>query len=776
MLAFQQRKWKLAARSVLADSGKELMESGAFHNGWLQASRRICRSLLRPIVGGLALWLCAVPPVQAACGQAVDRPRVGLVLSGGGALGASHVGVLKVLEELRVPIDCIAGTSMGAIVGGLYASGMNAEILERTLKELDWEKIFADRPPRRERDFRRKIEDEGISLPYRIGVGGDSPSLPRGLILGQQLTLALRALALNAVTIPSFDLLPIPFRAIAADIETGETVVLDRGDLPSAMRASMAVSGVFPPVELDGRLLVDGGLSNNLPVDVVRSMGADILIVADIPSQLNKRKDLNSIGAIIGQSVSLMILRSSQAQIASLSASDILLKPDLTGLDATSFERIVEMVPRGAEGARAQEPKLRRLSLPQAQYTAHVASRGVLKSIARTISNIRLENRSRVADAVILSRLTFKAGDTLDIPRLEQDISKIYGLDYFETVTYRIEEQQSGVDLIIVAEESTVGLATLRAGVNLQYDLSNGSQYTLGGQLRLSNLNSLGAEALIDGSFGSSNTLSVAYLHPLDAATRYYISPILRLSDVEVGQFQRGDRVRELRDQRIFAGLGFSRQIANWGVASLRGEYGFARQELRSGLPLLGDRDFSIARYVAEFRYDTVDDVYFPKDGELLRLRFIDNLGGLNGDDDEMQASLIGSTTHTWGRNTLRFQVAGGTTIDPSGRSRNQFPLGGFLRLSGYPYGELGGDHFGLVSIIGVHDFAKKTPLINLPIVVGASVEAGAAWNNGGGKGPLRLSGSVFAGADTPVGPIYLAYGVGGIDRHALYFILGQPF
>ena len=744
-------------------------------NRWISRQGSVLR-VAGAILIGLAGVVMAQAPAEAACGTATDRPRVGLVLSGGGALGASHVGVLKVLEELRVPVDCIAGTSMGAIVGGLYASGMDAATLERTLGEIDWNKIFADRPPRQDRDFRRKIEDEGVALPYRIGVGGDSPSLPRGLILGQQLTLALRALALDAATVPSFDLLPIPFRAIAADIETGETVVLDGGDLPTAMRASMAVSGIFPPVEIDGRLLVDGGLSNNLPVDVVRAMGADVLIVADIPTQLSGRDELNSVGAIIGQSISLMILRSSQAQIDSLKSEDILLQPDLTGLDATSFDRIVEMVPRGVDGARAQEARLRFLSLPDPDFTAHVSARPALKTIDRTVAFVRLDNRSRVADDVLLSRLTVKEGDPLDLTRLEQDIAAIYGLDYFETVTYRIEQVEKGVGVIIVAEETTVGLTTLRAGVNLQYDFSNGADFTVGGQLRFSNLDPLGAEVLVNGSFGSNNTLSVAYLQPFDPGTRYYIAPLMSLRDIESGQFRDGERLREIRVQDATAGLLFARQISNWGLASIEGRYGVARREVRTGPPLDGDDDFTIAQYTAAFRYDTVDDLYFPKDGEAFQLQFVDKLGGLNGGDGEMQVSSSGSTTHTWGDTTLRLQYSGGATLDNSGEQRDQFALGGFFTLSGYPRGELGGDHFGVASLIGYYDFAEKTPLLNLPLIVGGSLEMGSAWNTSGGTGPLRLSGSLFAGADTPIGPVYLGYGIAGADRHALYFVLGQPF
>ncbi len=246
----------------------------------------------------VAITIALIPTIWsygvAQTKRPLDRPKIGLVLAGGGAKGAAHVGVIKVLEELGVPIDYIAGTSMGSIVGGLYASGLSAAELEVAVKSIDWGDIFNDKPPRQDRDFRRKRDDDNVLIRYKLGFKDGSIQFPRGVILGQKLNLALRKLSFRAIGINDFDELSIPFRAVAADIETGETAVLGNGDLVTAMRASMAVSGAFPPVEIDGRLLVDGGLANNVPIDVARGMGADILIVVSFPAQLHTREKLNS--------------------------------------------------------------------------------------------------------------------------------------------------------------------------------------------------------------------------------------------------------------------------------------------------------------------------------------------------------------------------------------------------------------------------------------------------------------------------------------------------
>ncbi len=229
------------------------------------------------------------------------RPRIGLVLSGGGARGAAHVGVIKVLEELRIPVDFIAGTSMGSAVGGLYASGLNTQELETLFANFDWNAAFSDSPARRELSFRRKNDDLTFLVKARIGIGDGGVKLPLGLVEGQNFITELRKLSHVTESIDSFDHLPIPFRALATDLETGKSVILDKGDLANAIRASIAIVPLFSPVEINGRLYVDGGYLKNIPVDVVQAMGVDHLIIVNIGTPLTKRKDIKSVLDVYSQ-------------------------------------------------------------------------------------------------------------------------------------------------------------------------------------------------------------------------------------------------------------------------------------------------------------------------------------------------------------------------------------------------------------------------------------------------------------------------------------------
>src|SRR5580700_7739192 len=268
---------------------------------------------------------------------ATTRPRICLVLSGGGARGMAHIGVLKVLEDLKIPIDCIAGTSMGAIVGGLYASGMTALDIDATMRSLDWQEAFHDAPPRRDLAFRRKQDDRNFLVKLPLGLKHGKILLPKGFIQGQKLQETLRRLTLPYSNSTDFDLLPTPFRAVATDLETGNAVLMDKGDLAIAMRASMSAPGVFAPVELNGRLLVDGGLAENLPVSVARAMHADIVIVSDVSFPLQPRAGLDSALSISNQMLAILVRKDTDRQRATLTEQDILIEPNLGSATATDF-------------------------------------------------------------------------------------------------------------------------------------------------------------------------------------------------------------------------------------------------------------------------------------------------------------------------------------------------------------------------------------------------------------------------------------------------------
>ncbi|MFB3104447.1 MAG: patatin-like phospholipase family protein [Pseudomonadales bacterium] len=364
----------------------------------------------------------------AACpkGEEIKRPKIGLVLGGGGARGAAHIGVIKRLEELNIPIDYVAGTSMGSLVGALYATGMNADELDRTIRSLEWADLFNDNVRRTDRPFRRKRDDDLSLFGPKFGVGRDSTLLPRGAISGQKISFLFESLVHDRVQVDDFDDLPVPFRAVAADIATGRVVVLDSGNLALAMRASMSVPGVFDPVELNGHLLVDGGIVNNVPVDVVRTMGADRLIVVDVGSPLTPRDELNNLLSVLGQMTGMLIRNNVEAQLATLKQGDLLIRPDLVNVTSTDFAKSSQAIDIGYRAADELSESLASFSVSAAEHQAHRLRIESCTASSNVIQFVRLNNQSRFSDSLILERLRIEEGRPLNADTLEEDIQQIY--------------------------------------------------------------------------------------------------------------------------------------------------------------------------------------------------------------------------------------------------------------------------------------------------------------------------------------------------------------
>ena len=737
---------------------------------------------LKPIFAASAIALVLVmsniTKVSAQQNATLERPRIGLVLSGGGAKGASHVGVIKVLEDLGVPIDYIAGTSMGAIVGGLYASGMSADELDEAMRSIDWDDLFDDKPPRANRDFRRKLDDEGFLVRYKLGFKDGKFVLPKGVINAQKLDLVLRELSIRAVGVNDFDKLKIPFRAVASDIETGKAVTLDSGDLAGAMRASMAVSGVFPPIEIGEHMLVDGGLANNVPIDVARKMGADIVIVVGFPERLKKRRELNSALSIVFQSLDLLIAQNSKIQLKSLRATDIYIEPALGDIGAVDFNRAPDAISIGEQAARKVSDKLEKLSRPKLAMRLADTRKTAQSDENITVDFIRIDNQSGLSDDLIRARLRLKPGDKLDIDRLEEDIANIYGLDYFDNVFYAIVIEEGKTGVVVSAREKSTGLDSFRFGLNLDTDFDTDSTFNIGVRYQKEGLNDLGGELLVDAVVGDRLGATAAFVQPLDPATRYFISSSVGYLARDVNVFEDGSRVAEVRVSELDANLSAARQLENWGALTVGLRYGHGWKDIDVGDPTLPDDDFGIGDAYGRFNYDTLDDLDFPKSGAKGFAEFRRSTATLGGEEDFSRVTPEFVIANTWGRNTILLGGRAGFTFDGDSSAQDLFSLGGLFNLPGFSADELTGENVALGSLIFYRRFGKSTGLIRFPVYLGASLEAGNVWADRSDMGfdDLIVAGSGFVGVDTPLGPVYLSYGHAEGGNDAVYLVLGRAF
>jgi NTE family protein len=715
------------------------------------------------------------------------RPRIGLVLSGGGARGMAHIGVLKVLEELKVPIDCVAGTSMGAIVGGLYASGMSARDIDALMRSVDWQDAFRDRPVRRNLAFRRKQDDRNFLVRLPLGVKGGEVLLPRGLIQGQKLQQTLRRLTVGQAEQIDFDALATPFRAVATDLENGQIVVMGNGDLATAMRASMSAPGVFAPVERDGRLLVDGGLSENLPLDVARAMGADIVIVVDVSFPLLKRSSLKSALTMSTQMLAILLRKDAERQKATLAARDVLVEPQLGEAASTDFTKVAESIALGENAARAMQGQLAALSVDGPAYAEFLAARSARDAAARPeIDFVRVDARSKHYERTIQAALSPAIGRTFDSGFVEKKITELYGLDLFESLDYGVVAAAAGEaglhGLEIRARRKSWGPNYLRFGLNLQDDFEGSSTYNAAMRFIVTELNDLGGEWITDLQIGDSPKVFSEFYQPFTADRRWFIAPSVR-AEVKNVPFLVGDlRIGELRVRSGLFGLDVGRELGNYGElrAGLRRSSGSSTARIGDPAdPRLAKKRFQSGEYFYRFSYDRLDNVNFPRQGSQFSLQWNAARTDLGADSgsDRVEADWLYATSR--GRNTYILWTSAGTTLDSDKSIQNFYSLGGLFNLSGISPDALSGPHFGVARAIYFRKVGRGGEgLFNAPVYLGASFEMGNVWQQ---RSEASLRGSrkntaVFLGLDTLAGPIYLGAGFDDSGGNAFYLLLGRTF
>lgn len=703
------------------------------------------------------------------------RPRVCLVLGGGGARGGAHVGVLKVLEEMRVPVDCIVGTSMGAIVGGLYASGLSARDLEEALGDIDWADAFAAQAPRTETSFRRKRLDLRYLGGLEIGVGRGGVKLPPGVAGTQQVGLLLRVLTLPSTGVSDFDRLPIPFRAVATDVRTGEMIVMRRGDLATAIRASMSVPGAFAPVEWEGRRLVDGGVVRNLPVDVAREMGADVVIAVDVGSRLEEDGGGASALQVSGRVLTMLTRANSDAQIAALDtlSDDVLIVPQLGKLGGSDFARILETVPLGEASARAHAAALARVAARRdSTYTA--PSAGAQFPNRLRLDFLRVENESRLSSRVVLERLRLAERAEVDLFQLRDDIEALFGLGGFEEVSFTVERQGEFQGMALKVREKSWGPNYLRFGFGLQEDFRGGGTYDLAAALTLTRLNRRGGELLVEGQLGRLRRVFAEFYQPIDLEGRFFVAPSLEQRRTLRPTLEGGERVGEYRTSlwRLAAHAGA--RLDTWGEARV----GFLLDRLDESPEVGGEDlpDVRVTRAGVEARVDVdrLDDAHFPTHGEFGTLRWQHLFNATDSIYGYDRLELDAGAVRSRGRNTLHVGLHMGSPLGSTVPESDHFELGGFMNLSGLPRRGVAGPYLAFGRL------AYWRRLSDAPgsLRVGGSLETGGAWLHGRDAtlSSMRVGGSVHAGLPTLLGPLWLAYGRTDGGNGSLYLFVGRAF
>lgn len=721
-------------------------------------------------------------PVATAVPKPVGRPMVCLVLSGGGARGAAHIGVIRVLEQLRVPIDCITGTSMGSLVGGAYASGMTVDEMETLTESITVDLLFKETPPRHELTIRRKQDELWLNLfSPEIGINDKGEvSFAKGIVSGVQLETVLRELS-RIKGYVDFNKLPIPYRAVATDLVTGKPKVFDKGDLALAMRASMSVPGVIAPAEFEDMMLVDGGLVNNLPVDVARAMGADVVIAVNLGTPLMKREDIKNVLGITGQMIGILTEQNVQRSLASLKPTDILILPELGNFSAGNFDNMKATFPIGEAAARRAADRLAALSLPPDQYDRMQAARTrpVLAS-NDPIDAIRFEPPplKRVNPEFLATLIDTTSGAPLEQARLDGDLLRLYGTRDFEHVSYQVIESPTQRILNIRGIEKSWGPNYLRLGLGLSSDSSGNAFFDLQGQYRRTWINSYGAEWLTNAALGRNLGIYSEFYQPLDARQRYFVAPYVDMQRRFLSIFEGDNELAEYVVPYGLAGFDVGTQFTRYGELRLGVFYGITKPSLSFGQNLLaGDLETQqIGGVRLRGYFDQLDNLNFPRDGWTLSFQLVKGLEALGADANYDQWQASGIAARSWGRHTINLALRGSGPI--SGSDRPIYiaqPWGGLLQQSGFQTGQLLNERY----IYGRVNYYYR--LLTVPLFEG--LYAGVSGEVGNYGPPLiegNPSGTIYSGAaylafDSPLGPMYLGVGAGKGGNTAAYFYLGRP-
>jgi NTE family protein len=686
-----------------------------------------------------------------------------------------------VLEELQVPVDVIAGTSMGSIVGASYATGLSVDEMQVAIRSITVEKLFTDKPPRADQTMRQKTDDETPFLIPEFGVGKDGLVLPKGIVTGVALEGELRKLV-QIGNARSFDELPIPFRAIATDIGTGEMVVLKSGSVVAAIRASMSVPGAVAPVTIGRRQLVDGGLVRNLPVDIAREMGADVIIAVNLGTPLLRPDQITSVFSVSMQMINILTEQNVNRSLKELTDRDVLIVPELGDFSSADFDNLMKTVPIGEAAAWKVADQLRRYALPPDDYAAlrrrqaAPAEKGTI-----TVEAIKVEGTNRVSPEVVLQSLQTQVGKPLDRDTIDLDMRRVYGRGDFENVNYAIDDIDGKQTLVVLVKEKPER-NFFRFGLSLDADLGKQSNFNLYASYRSKWLNKWGAEWRSDLVRGTDVLLGTEFYQPIGPRQYFFVQPRLQYSVQPWRVFEDTIQVAQYQDTEALAQFDVGANLIEYGDVRVGARYGYRSFELQSGLPLFPQKgNATVGALQAQLRLDRLDSLNFTHTGFKVDLQAYSSISTLGADDEYAYWTGMAQGAYTIGAHTLEALVSGGNKIGSDDiPPYDLFNLGGFLYLSGLQRQQLKTQDYAFGRLV------YRTKLADIPlfegVYAGASIEgarlkpAVPVWQGERVDGYLNvLAGSVYLGIDSPLGPLYMGFGYANRDNRAIYLFLGRP-
>jgi NTE family protein len=701
------------------------------------------------------------------------RPKLGVALAGGAALGLAHIGVLEWLEEHRIPVDYVAGTSMGALIGGLYATGLTSAEIRDFASRVEWQQALSPTTPYRNLAFRRKEDEAEFPVALEIGLKGWKIGLPSGLSAGEGVGLVLARFAAPYGRMKSFDDLPTPFRCVASDLNSGEGVVFDQGSLFDALRATMSLPALFAPVSMNGMVLVDGALTDNLPVDVVKRMGADYTIAVALDVPLNP-EDLRSLLGVAGRSISYMISQKERTQMA---AADLVVMPELKGMAATQYADWEEFRKIGYEAAERKAQMLKQFQVSEEEYLAYQAQRRAKRlPVESRPQEIRVTGDvPPKLEAALKKAVLPSPGETVDDKTLEDQMLKLTGTGRFETASYEFLREQDKNILNIRVGERANAPPFLRTAIFVDGANGEGMRFGIGARLTFLDVGGPASEWRTDATIGTYNVLGTEYYYRIKGG-KWFVAPRVGFQQDELTLYDsRGQRISDYDKITYSGGADLGYAFGRFKEFRIGYEFGHLETQLDIGTnpaePLSGQ--YGVTR--ADFRRDTRNGPQVPTRGTFLDLSagWFDRYPGVRRDfpvyQGIMQRAFSFSPLYS-----MSVLAAGGSTVREASLS-DLFDLGGLYRLSALSRDQLLGNNYYLGSVYLRRAFSGQSISMFAKFYGVIGYEVGRAWQPDGRATP-RQDGLIGLLGATRIGVVFFGGSVGDQGATKVLLRVGRAF
>ncbi|GCF91458.1 patatin-like phospholipase family protein [Shewanella sp. M-Br] len=738
--------------------------------------------MMRQLLASIILCLCVTPSLAA------ERLKIGVVLSGGGAKGAAHVGVLKILEEHNIPVDYIAGTSIGAYVAGMYSLGYSASEVEAIMMGVNWDSGYSDTIPRNILSYRDKQLRDRYNIPLNIGYNEGQVRAPSGLLRGQTMSQLLRQSTDLVSQFGDFDDLAIPYRAVATDLETSLPIVINHGSIVKAMQASATVPGALQPTQIDGKLLVDGGIANNMPIDVVKAMGADIIIAVDIGSPLVKKDKLDSTIAVLDQLSNFLTNASTAKQKELLTENDVLIRPAIDALSTTDFTIMPLALTLGKEAANGQLYKLSSMSVSPEEYAAYVEAKKakgklLMADVRHPINEIVFDNQSKVSLNLLTETLDIKPGQAVSKDELNEALKRIYSLNKFERVDAEFVEGEDGRILTVTTKAKSWGPNYFQLGFNWEDDFNSESAISFDMAYTMTDLTFNGGEWRNEVKLGIEKLFATEFYQPLDRDQQFFSRARYQYDTRDWDLYDNNSRILtfDKKTHTIELGIGYNYTLQGMIELGLVAEKG----SIVNDVWLTQDLDFSSYGAYFRFGYDSLDSISFPTSGNRVTLNVYVRNEDFNDSIDDNQNQFSVQIEADWkgalsvGNHAFVGKASIATNNNDGVNTLHLSELGGFLNLSGYHKDSIMGAHKVFGAFIYQYDLGRDAlGMTDYPLYLGWSLEAGNVWDERTDVTltDLIYASSLYIGTDTSMGPAALGFGITDLGDKSFYLFVGKNF